>query len=187
MILIIDCTCQDHPLLRDEFVKPLENVVRKAGYLFRTISLAEKSNPGCVNGVILSGTAIRDHEFLKEGLPQWFDTYNGPVLGICAGMQLLTLSSGGSLIPDMKIGMAKIQVIGEDILFSGKESFEAWELHKSGVVVGNSCLVLATSQTGVRGFKMMDLPRYGVLFHPEVRNEWIIHNFLSLSSLSQGF
>jgi GMP synthase (glutamine-hydrolysing) len=185
MILIIDCTNPDLPLLRYEFIDPLVSIIEKAGFQSGIRPLSDQSPPGLTEGIILSGTALRDQEFLKTGLPCWFSEWKGPVLGICAGMQLLAVASGGSLVQGEEIGMNEIPVIGSDPLFSGTERFSAWELHQSGVVISTSCQVLALTSTGVKAFRRRDRPWYGVLFHPEVRNEWIIHNFLRICSLME--
>lgn len=39
---------------------------------------------------------------------------------------------------------------------------------------------LAVSDRCVQAIRHRSLPLYGLLFHPEVRNEWIIERFLRL-------
>jgi GMP synthase (glutamine-hydrolysing) len=123
-----------------------------------------------------------DNVFQKNGLPQCIKEWTGPVLGICAGMQLLALHAGGSLIPGEEIGMTEIRAVGNDQIFNGKECFSAWELHKYQVLIPDSCITIADSQSGIQAFRYSDKPWYGMLFHPEVRNEWIIDNYLTLCS-----
>ncbi len=180
MILVLDCTRQDLPLLKDEFVQPVLHIIRQAGYeaCVKPLDLPHMP-PGC-NASILTGTALQDHEFLATGLPEWLLDWTGPVLGICAGMQLLAMSAGGDLIADQKIGMTEITVTKENPVFSGRDRFNAWELHQSGVVVPESVLICATGATGVQAIRYADRPWYGLLFHPEVRNEWIIRRFLEV-------
>lgn len=180
MILVIDCTRQDLPILRDEFVTPVMTIVMQAGYETCSQPLASEIIPENLQAVILTGTALKDDEFLKSGLPQWLISWTGPVLGICAGMQLIAISAGGEIIPGEKIGMAEISVTGEDPVFFGKTRFNAWELHRSGVIVPDTTTVLAISPSGVQAIRRADRPWYGLLFHPEVRNEWVILNFLNV-------
>lgn len=180
MILILDCTRQDLPLLKDEFVQPVLQIIRQAGYEARIEPLNSPNMPPGCNAVILTGTALQDHEFLATGLPKWLLGWTGPVLGICAGMQLLAMSAGGELIADEKIGMTEITVMKDDPVFSGRDRFNAWELHKSGVVVPQSVHILARGATGVQALRYADRPWYGVLFHPEVRNDWVIRRFLEV-------
>lgn len=178
MIIILDCTGQDIPLLKAEFVHPVISIVEAAGYETEALPLNTKTLPHDTKAVILTGTTLMDHQFLKIGLPDQLMHWNGPVLGICAGMQLLAVTCGGSLIPSEKIGMTEITVIKEDPVFIGKERFNAWELHQSGVEVTGAFEVIARSASGVQGIKLLERPWYGVLFHPEVRNEWVLINFL---------
>lgn len=181
MILIIDCTRQDLPLLRDEFVTPIRNIVQKAGYQALTQPLRDAHPVEGIEGVILTGTALQDREYLTTGIPDWLAVWDGPVFAIGAGMLLLITSAGGSLIPSEKIGMAEISVTRGDPVFAGWERFTAWELHQEGVTIPPSFREIARSGSGTRAVRSADHPRYGVLFHPEVRNEWIIQNFLALS------
>ena len=178
MILILDCTNQDIPLLREEFVKPVHNIVRIAGYETTILPLGTRSLPQETKAVILTGTALKDHTYRTTGLP--LDLLSGalPTLGICAGMQLIALSCGGRLIQNETIGMTEITAVTHYPVFSGRERFNAWEMHQSGVEVDGECEIIATSVSGVQGIKLRQKPWYGFLFHPEVRNEWLILSFL---------
>ena len=181
MILILDCTRQDIPLLREEFVTPIRTIVQNAGYETIVHTLNTTALPDGIQGVILSGTALMDHDYLKIGLPEWLLSWKGPVLGICAGMQLIAVSFGGELIPGENIGMTEITVTHDDPIFDGKKQFSAWELHQSMVTIPETIVIIAQSASGVQGIRLSDRPWYGVLFHPEVRNEWLIANFLNFS------
>jgi GMP synthase-like glutamine amidotransferase len=183
MILILDCTDPTLPLLRDEFVTPIECIVRQAGFESVALPLAT-CDPGIsrISGIILSGTALMDNRFIKEEFPKWIDPVI-PILGICAGMQLLARAIGGAIIPYEEIGMTKVLLTGQeplDTVMSGTGMIEVWELHQAGVDVPDDCIILARSPGGIQAFKLSDRPWYGVLFHPEVRNEWVITNFLDL-------
>lgn len=183
MIIILDCTDPALPLLRDEFVTPIERIVQQAGYESVILPLATR-NPGIprISGIIMSGTALMDNRYLKEEIPKWIDPVI-PVLGICAGMQLLARAIGGILIPSEEIGMTKVEIASQDSLdtvITSTGTIEAWELHQTGVNIPDDCIILARSQGGIQAFKISDRQWYGVLFHPEVRNEWVITNFLGL-------
>lgn len=180
MIGILDCTRQDLPLLKTEFVDPIISIVQNAGFQTIDLPLTTKKIPNSLQGIILTGTALRDDAYLSVGLPEWLLHWTGPVLGICAGMQLITISFGGGLIPCKMIGMTEIAIVSEDPIFSQKKQFNAWEMHNSGINPSDMMTILARSPSGVQAIRLSGRPWYGVLFHPEVRNEWIITNFLTL-------
>ncbi|MDD1728963.1 MAG: hypothetical protein LUQ50_07820 [Methanospirillum sp.] len=182
MIAILDCTRQDLPLLKREFVSPVVSIVERSGHQAMILPLATTEVPVNLQGVILTGTALMDDHYLLHGIPEWLMKWTGPVLGICAGMQLIVIAGGGIVIPSEKIGMTEIMVTSDEEIFSGKERFNAWELHQSGVMPTESMKILARSEAGVQAVRCADRPWYGVLFHPEVRNEWIIINFLEICS-----
>ncbi len=180
MIAILDCTNQDLPLLKREFVNPIESVVQKTAHHSVVLPLTVHEMPDDLKGVILTGTALMDNRYLTIGLPEWLQDWAGPVLGICAGMQLIALTCGGRLVPSEAIGMTEIRCIGADRILEGREQFTGWELHRSGVEVDGTVTVLARSESGIQMIRANDRPWYGLLFHPEVRNEWLITNFLDI-------
>ena len=61
-----------------------------------------------------------------------------------------------------------------------KKEFEAYELHNYSVKPSKDFEILAKSKKCVQAIKHKSKPIYGILFHPEVRNKWIIKRFLKL-------
>jgi GMP synthase (glutamine-hydrolysing) len=116
----------------------------------------------------------------------WLPGFPGPVLGICAGMQVIAGIYGGAVREEVGIGMAEQEVVAPDPLLAGRERFLAYELHSLSVVPPASFRVLAVSPSGVRVIRHRERPVYGVMFHPEVRNEWLIRRFLSLCQPPEG-
>ncbi|HWQ63883.1 MAG TPA: gamma-glutamyl-gamma-aminobutyrate hydrolase family protein [Methanospirillum sp.] len=182
MITILDCTRQDLSLLKYEFVSPITNIVQIAGFNTIVLPLATHERPSNLKGIILTGTSLMDDHYLSIGIPEWVLQWAGPVLGICAGMQLITITYGGRLVPSEAVGMTEIRCVNRDQIVDGKEQFTGWELHRSGVETSGNVTVLARSASGIQMIRTNDRPWYGVLFHPEVRNEWLITNFLNICS-----
>ncbi|HWQ66526.1 MAG TPA: gamma-glutamyl-gamma-aminobutyrate hydrolase family protein [Methanospirillum sp.] len=179
MISIVDCTNPEYPLLADEYVAPLVSIVSRAGYEPTVIGLSDLNQEPEVmpDAVILSGTALADTWYRSSGLPGWFIDQAVPVLGICAGMQLLVQAGGGTIIPFCEIGMITvIRALPDSIIRD--DSFQAYALHQSGVKISDSWIVVARSAGGVQAVRHQSEPWYGVLFHPEVRTEWVISRFL---------
>jgi GMP synthase (glutamine-hydrolysing) len=183
MILVVDLCWRPGSLSSDEFVAPVERIVKGEHHpaLARHYTQVTREDLAPAAGVILCGTALRDCGYLSS-LEHftWLPSFPRPVLGICAGMQVIAELSGGEVFPGVSIGMAGQEVLVPDPLFAGRKRFEAYELHSLAVESGPAFAVLATSPSGVTVMRHPDRPVYGLMFHPEVRNEWVIHRFLSL-------
>jgi len=177
--VLVVSTCTES-LSEAEFLAPLVRIVREAG---KTIETRHLNNPGDVpvgvSHILLGGTTLQDDKYLKEniGIKSLLEA-NVPLLAVCSGMQLLAAVCGGEIITQREIDMVQIMTITENPLFSG--NFEAFALHRHAVEPGPQFEVLAESKGCVQAIRHRDLPHYGVLFHPEVRNEQVVRNFLAL-------
>jgi GMP synthase-like glutamine amidotransferase len=183
MILVLDLSYRPGSLSADEFVAPVERIVRQEGHPARIRHYSEvvSEDLAPADGAILCGTALKDAGYLR-GMDRfaWLPSFAGPVLGICAGMQVIARIYGGEVRPGVEIGMTGLEVVAPDPLLTGAGRFEAYELHGLAVVPPDSLRVLAVSPSGVQAIRHRERPVYGVMFHPEVRNEWLIRRFLSL-------
>ena len=172
MILIIS-TCQNR-LSEEEFVKPIANIVKD-------FEIKHYKDVGYVDDydkIIICGTALEDNEFLKNlNKFSWLKNTDKEVLGICSGMQIIALMFGAKLTKQREIGMAKIKYKKNNRLFS--EDIEVYELHNNGLENLDNFNILAETIT-TQSIKHKEKPLYGIMFHPEVRNEEIVRNFISL-------
>jgi GMP synthase-like glutamine amidotransferase len=183
MILVVDLSYRPGSLSADEFVAPVERIVRAEGHPVSTRHYTEITNEDIASarGVILCGTALADCGYLgRMELFSWLPSFPRPVLGICAGMQVVARLFGGGVSPGVSIGMASQEVVSADPLLAGRDRFGAYELHGLSVGPPPSFRVLATSPSGVTVMRHPERPVYGVVFHPEVRNEWLVRRFLAL-------
>jgi GMP synthase-like glutamine amidotransferase len=183
MILVMDLSYRPGSLSADEFAAPVERIVRAEGFSSRARHYTEivPGDLASADGVILCGTALADCGYLERiDRFGWLPSFPRPLLGICAGMQVIARAFGGETRGQVSIGMAPQEVVAPDPLFAGRIRFEAYELHGLGVVPPASFRILATSPSGVQVMRHPDRPMYGVMFHPEVRNEWLIGEFLAL-------
>ena len=106
MILIIDLTDPRVPVLADEFVLPVSRIVQDAGYRAQCTHLSQiKKIHAPIQGVIICGTALADSWYRSHTICPIFEDFEGPVLGICAGMQMLLMADRGELFPSLEIGM----------------------------------------------------------------------------------
>jgi len=119
----------------------------------------------------------------------YIDRFNGPILGVCAGMQFICEHFGGTLGPGAspEFGAVPLKVTDNTDLFDGLPSeFRVWASHNDEVkTIPDNFTVLAHSDACPHeAVRHMQRPIYGVQFHPEVEHtEYgvdIFKNFLKI-------
>jgi GMP synthase (glutamine-hydrolysing) len=143
------------------------------------------------DGLIMSGGAPRiAWESPKLGnCIDYLNEFDGPILGICVGLQLMAIHCGGKAGPSKvpEYGLARIRVMEEDDLFKGlPKEFLVWESHNDEVKEAPGFAILAVSDNcSVQAVKHLNKLYYGVQFHPEVNNtehgEDILRNFVNVA------
>ena len=161
---------------------------------------------GCDSKIMPNITPLRDMDadalILSGGAPRiawespklgnctdYLRHFQGPILGICVGLQLMAVYCGGKAGPSQvpEYGLAKIKIVEEDDLFNGlPKEFQVWESHNDEVKEANEFRVLAVSENcSVQAVKHLKKRYYGVQFHPEVNNtehgEEILKNFVNVA------
>lgn len=184
VLVVSTCAQQLHYF---EFVKPIEDILSNAGFAFDTVALKdlnEKHWRNCSKAIIC-GTSLKDFSYLKLSKRLSFlreRAFEKPVLGICAGMQLLCVSFGCSLRKAGEIGLT-------DVFFSEKflgleRKVQAYSLHSSAVKDSASLRkafrICASSECCLQAVKHLQKPFYGVLFHPEARQKQLVEEFARL-------
>ena len=195
MILVVN-VCKEK-LHYYEFAKPIEDILKCD---FFTKSYFEISDEDLVKAdkVIICGTSLKDFDYFnnleKFG---WIKNFDKPILGICAGCQIINSVFGGSVsdignkVKDYKSGDFSLRLDSRmEIGFVGanfKKSFldyegklEVYGLHKLGLNISKEFENFAQNDKGVQAIKHKDKEIYGTLFHPEVRNKEMILNFVEL-------
>lgn len=176
MILIVD---MNHKRLGYyEFVLPLCSLVEPIESCeVKHYSMVKDTHK--YQKIILSGTPLMDNKYLTcADTFFWIQECNTPILGICAGMQIIGLVFDSDLAPCEEIGMTEIITVKKNPLFSS--TFSAYALHKYGILPGKPVEILAKSDKCVQGIKHRKKEIYGILFHPEARNKEIIRRFIQL-------
>ena len=170
MILLVN-TCKEE-LSEMEFVRPVALLVKN--HVIKHYSRIKKGDIAAADKIIITGTALKDFDYL-EGNFDWLKNYDKPVLGICAGMQILAQTFDLPLEEDTQIGPQKVEVIKENKLCEGE--FNAYFLHTKTT---SGFETLANSKGKPCVIKHPEKEIYGIIFHPEVMNEQIIKNFLTI-------
>ena len=183
MILLVDLCWQPGSLSRDEFVGPVARIVERTGESWQEVhfSLAAGEAIAGAGGIILCGTALQDNLFAERITEFSFLFETGlPVLGICAGMQALCLAFGGGIRPASVIGMTRVRSGMTDPLLGNAGEFEAYELHSFACDLPPRWVVTAVSDSCIQSFRHPTRPLFGVMFHPEVRNDHVVERFCAL-------
>ena len=138
-------------------------------------------------GIILSGGPMSAYEDDSPQVDQKIFELGIPILGICYGLQLVTLYHEGKVEPAEKreYGKANIELVGNDILLNGvEENSIIWMSHGDYVTklpVGFS-VTAKTSNSPLCAISNPQKKIYGVQFHPEVAHtkfgKKILENFI---------
>ncbi len=177
MILIVN-VCSDK-LSYFEFVKPVEDILKKANVGFVTINFLslKETHIKRAEKIIICGTALRDFKYLDNlGRFAWVNEARAPILGICAGMQILAGLSGCDIIERSRIGRYKVKTVQKNILCS-KSEFHSYFLNSKAVEPNKNFETLGESGNLKCMIRHKQREFYGCLFHPEVLNQEIIQNF----------
>lgn len=163
-----------------EFVRPIEEIVKSSGKKFFTQHYSKVNVKDLMRAekIIICGTALKDFEYDREMMAfSWLRGFEKPVLGICAGMQILVKIFDGNITDKKEIGLIKVK-FEKDFLGIEKGETEVYALHKSGIHnLGENFEVYGKSKNQIQAIKMKDKEFYGVMFHPEARNREIVKQF----------
>jgi GMP synthase (glutamine-hydrolysing) len=178
MILIIKiCNKNFHYY---EFIKPIEDVLKKNNIEFQTIHYKNVSDVLLKKAekIIISGTSLKDNGFVKDiSNFNWIKEQNKPILGICGGMHILGLIFNGELKKQQEIGLTNVELKKKFLGFIRK--IEVYELHNF-YAISYEFEIFGKSKKCPQAVKHKNKPFFGVLFHPEVRNKDLIVNFVNI-------
>jgi len=178
MILIVDMNCKKDSLGYFEFVVPIIEVIKNLStWSVKHFLEVKKEDLARCDAVVLSGTPLKDTATLKQPERfQWLTETDKPVVGICAGMETIGMVFGMHLRPYLEIGMTPVKVVKENPFVTG--DFRAYSLHSVCVEPMADFEVWAESPNCIQIIKHQRKEIYGILFHPEVRNQEILRNFI---------
>ncbi|MBI4150736.1 hypothetical protein HY492_01280 [Candidatus Woesearchaeota archaeon] len=168
MMLIIS-TCKD-ALSEIEFVNPIVALVGEC--VVKRFDKVKPEDIATADHIIITGTTLQDFDYLKKKW-DWLKTFKKPVLGICAGMQVLAMANGQKLVNAELIGVHQVTVTDINPFCEG--SFNAYFLHTKSVE-GLDVLAIVGKLPAM--VKVRGKEQYGCIFHPEVLNPDILRRFV---------
>lgn len=141
-----------------------------------TSSATSSSTLRDCTGIILSGSPFSAYD---DGAPVPHESLYScglPILGICYGIQRMTLDSSGAVerLPEREYGRKPVSLRDAGTtnpLFAGVgREFSSWMSHGDSILKpGEGWEVVAESEGGIpAALAHSTLPRWGVQFHPEV-------------------
>ncbi len=182
MILLIKTNKESlHEL---EFVKPIENILKqnKIGFFTMHYSKLSMKIINSSEKIIICGTSLQDNEFAEDiSKFKWIKDCEKPILGICAGMQIISLVFGGKLDKKPEVGFYKENFTKEFLGLKGEH--EVYHLHNNYITFPKEFESFTESKI-LQAIKHKTKNIFGVLFHPEVRNKELILNFINLKNNS---
>lgn len=182
-ILLADLCYERNSLSQYEFVYPIRDTLERSGFDCQICHYAEIGEDVLAkhDKIILCGTALLDNAYMEQlDAFYWLKEMKKPILGICAGMQVISMIFGGWIVPCPAIGLKTIDITGSSQLLGEPGQIEGYHLHNYAASMPEGFICLAGEPSAPEAFQHGTLPIYGILFHPEVRNRWILERFAKL-------
>ena len=176
MKILLISTCKEK-LSEYEFVKPIIEIIKSFDYDIINYRNLETLDFQIYDKVIICGTSLQDNDYMNY----LFDfnrlkNRGKDILGICSGFQIICSMFDEDIIVQEEIGMVNVETQIKNPLASG--NFQAYNMHNFSVDKVTSFNVLAKSENTIQMISHKKINAFGVSFHPEVRNQEIITNFL---------
>jgi len=176
MNILLISTCKEK-LSEYEFVNPIVELIKSFEYDIINYRNLEMSNISLYDKIIICGTSLQDNDYLNylDNFKKLKD-HDKDILGICSGFQIICSMFDEEIIAQQEIGMINVETQIKNPLVSG--DFQAYNMHNFSVDEVISFNVLAKSEKTIQMISHKKINIFGVSFHPEVRNQQIVTNFL---------
>lgn len=167
----------------NEFVMPIGKILteNKLNYFVKNYSDLTNNDLAKSSRVIICGTSLKDNSFLEPlHLFNWINDFNKPILGICAGMQIIGLIFKGKLKKKTEIGFFFEDFTKEFLGIQGRK--EVYHLHNNYLEFSKEFDKFTANKIS-QAVKHREKEVYGCLFHPEVRQEELVLNFCKIKKI----
>ena len=170
-----------------QYTQLLTRRIREIGVYSQVVTPFKSIDFTEVRGIILSGgpKSVKDDDALK--VPENIYSSGIPILGVCYGMQRITVDFGGEVEKTglAEYGKTRIRTLDNSQIFENVDSsFIAWMSHSDSVVKlpKDSTVIAVTENSVIAGYKIKSKDIYSLQFHPEVAHtefgKKIIENFV---------
>jgi GMP synthase (glutamine-hydrolysing) len=160
----------------EEFVLPIVEILGRDFCMAKHYLDMNLRDLSKINQIILSGTSLQDFQYLQDIKKfEWLLDIDKPVLGICAGMQVIVKVFGGSLKKRQEIGVVEVKMKKE--FFGLPLDFKAYTLHNLSAENSKDFEVFGRSAKDIHFIKHSDKNIFGVMFHPEVLQKVMLWEF----------
>ena len=172
-------TCSEK-LSEREFVFPIAEIVKPEDSDILHYTECTEKDISKAGRIMICGTSLQDNAYLSDLdiFKNLLLGFEGAILGICSGMQIVCSLFEDKLAENAEIGMIEVRSMESNELC--KEKFQAYSIHNFSVDNLEFFTILARSDTSVQAIKHKSRKIFGVSFHPEVRNQGIVENFLRI-------
>jgi len=179
-VLLLSTCNKEVSLLEDEFIEPIKKIIfSKNSYELDIYHLSDNFNLKDYDKVIISGTALKDFSYFDfiDNLSS-LKSLDIPTLGICSGAQILATLLGEDLKDSVSIGLIDSYKSGDSSSLSNFVNEKVYTLY-------SKCLDRSVKGTTLyNGEDALLVERSNFIlsmFHPEVRNEKFLEEFLDNS------
>jgi len=130
------------------------------------------------DAIAFSGSGLRIGEGEVDPMGNcrsYLDNFQGPILGMCAGHQLIAIHFGGKVGPaeTPEFGKTEITITKKPGIFDNlPQTFTVWNSHNDEVTELPDCFESLASSKDCKyeAIKHKEKPVFGIQFHPEVQN-----------------
>lgn len=155
--------------------------------------VAERIKEYQPQALILSGGPANVYDAESPKCPDIVWDFQGPILGICYGMQLIAHHFNGKVQTAEKgeYGFSELEIFDDDLLFKEcPPSSTVWMSHKDSVTEPPlDFSVIARTPSCIAGIRANNRPIWGIQFHPEVKHSehgmQMIENFIFKAANAQ--
>lgn len=173
-------TCK-YELSKYEFVEPLIKIIENTGQKCEVINYKniDSANLEKYDKIIISGTALKDFDYLKNiNNFNFLKDINKPLFGICAGFEIICSIFGCEKKQIENIGVFDVE-FSENKL-TKRQTQKAYFIHSTESKINTNLFeVLGFLNSKPCFIKHKTLNIYATTFHPEVYNEELLFSFLN--------